>query len=462
MTARLDAARWPWIAGLAFVASLLGLLAGTKPGLAVAAAAGTGFVLLVFTNLTPALAIFCAEPLRLDFSASKGVRIAAALLLVSWLGTMVSREDSEGDFLSAHAGISMVCALFVGWSVLSATWAEIPNATLIPDGGYALGVIIILITFTAVRTRNQALLVAAFFVAGAAAAAVYGMISPPAAPADTAEGARLSNPFLDPNELASFLVAGGALSIGVAQFAKRSPGLRMTAYGAGALCLVGILLSASRGGLVAVGMALVAAVLFSGRWRARMGILAGTVALVAVFYFAALAPQHAKERILDPNPTGSTRGTEGRRTIWQIGWRLVKANPVRGVGSGNFITSTRHYLLQPGTVFRSDEIIGAPKVAHNTYLQIQGELGIIGLTLYMIIIAFSLRSTLLAARNFARRGDDALEALARTLAIAVIGLLAANFFISQPFDKQLWLLLGLGPAMLAISKRSGANDARTA
>jgi hypothetical protein len=38
-----------------------------------------------------------------------------------------------------------------------------------------------------------------------------------------------------------------------------------------------------------------------------------------------------------------------------------------------------------------------------------------------------------------------------------VGILAADFFASEQFSKQLWLLLGLGPALLAMaySKRGG-------
>jgi O-antigen ligase len=449
MTARLHAPQWVWLAGLAFLASIMGLLAGVSPGRAIGLAAAFGFVLLTVTNLALAESIFCAEPLRLDFDESGVIRLAAVLLLLAWFGALVARDHAKKDFLSVHPGMSLVLGLFVGWSVLSATWAEIPSKTLTPDGGFALGVALILITFTAVGTRDQALLATAVFVAGAAAAALYAIVSTP--PPEASQD-RLSATFLDPNELASTLVAGAALAIGVARFAKRSPGLRLAAYGACALCLLGIFLSVSRGGLVALGVALIAAVLVGGRFRLRIGLLAVAVAVAAIYYFAALAPQAAKERILQSTQSGAVQ-REGRASIWQIGWRMVEANPVQGVGSGNFTTASRHYLLQPGTVWRSDEIIEKPKVAHNTFLGMWAELGIVGLLLFLAVIVFSLRSALLAARNFAGRGDRDAEILARTLAIALVGMLAASFFISQPLAKQLWFLLGLGPALLAISSR---------
>ena len=41
-----------------------------------------------------------------------------------------------------------------------------------------------------------------------------------------------------------------------------------------------------------------------------------------------------------------------------------------------------------------------------------------------------------------------MELFARGMIVALVGILAADFFISEQFGKQLWLLLGLGPALL--------------
>jgi hypothetical protein len=51
-----------------------------------------------------------------------------------------------------------------------------------------------------------------------------------------------------------------------------------------------------------------------------------------------------------------------------------------------------------------------------------------------------------------------MEVLSRGLVAAMMGLLAADFFISDQFSKALWLLLALGPAMLLIAKRADSGD----
>ena len=76
------------------------------------------------------------------------------------------------------------------------------------------------------------------------------------------------------------------------------------------------------------------------------------------------------------------------------------------------------------------------------------------MALFFAIIGFSLLCILRAARIFERLGEAPMELMSRALLVALCGVLAADFFISEEFSKQLWLLLGLGPALLAIAASS--------
>jgi O-antigen ligase len=142
----------------------------------------------------------------------------------------------------------------------------------------------------------------------------------------------------------------------------------------------------------------------------------------------------------------------GRLDLWTVGWRMVEDQPLQGVGADNFTVSSVHYLLQPGAIERADYIVGAPKVVHNTYLQLWTELGLVGLVLFVLVVGFCLYSTLKAAGSFSRQGDERMEILARALFVALAGLLAADFFGSRLTNKEVWLLLGLAPALLAIAR----------
>jgi O-antigen ligase len=134
---------------------------------------------------------------------------------------------------------------------------------------------------------------------------------------------------------------------------------------------------------------------------------------------------------------------------------MVEAHPVNGVGSGNFPISSIHYLLvKPGAIERDEFIVDTPKVAHNSYLQVLAELGVVGLAMFLSIIGFAIWCALRADRWFGRVGDTQMEIVARAMVVALVGILAADFFITEQYGKQLWLLLGLGPALLGVARRT--------
>jgi O-antigen ligase len=102
-------------------------------------------------------------------------------------------------------------------------------------------------------------------------------------------------------------------------------------------------------------------------------------------------------------------------------------------------------------VARGDLLIGRRIVVHNMYLQTWVELGAVGLLLYLLVAAASLRAGWRASRAFERAGDRDLTALARAAVLAVAGALTASIFLSNLDDRRTWVLLGLGPALLALS-----------
>jgi hypothetical protein len=50
-----------------------------------------------------------------------------------------------------------------------------------------------------------------------------------------------------------------------------------------------------------------------------------------------------------------------------------------------------------------------------------------------------------------------MDVVSRAVLVAALGLLASNLFVSEQFSKPLWLLLALGPVLLAIARRETAG-----
>jgi O-antigen ligase len=452
------------IAGAVAASALaLGALAGIDPRLGVFAAAGLAFVALVMSNLTLGLCLFTliafVDALPTAAGSALSLQKAAGLVLVgSWLGTVAVQRRSLRTFLGAHPAISYTLVAFLVWAGVSAVWAQYVPAAETAVIRYCLSIVLALIVFSAVQTRRDALWVLKAFVAGAALSAAYGIIAGGTTEAvNTSSGvSRITGTSGDPNEFAAMLVVGMVLA-GALAFSRERMLVRWAAIGAIGLCTLGILLTVSRGGLVALGAALLMAIVAGGRWRLPMAVVAVVVAGATIGYFTTYAPPQAEERILDTAGGGS-----GREDLWTVAWRMFKDRPVGGVGAGNYPIAAIDYLLQPGLIVRDEFIIDTPKPPHNVYLSVLAELGVVGLALFMIVLGFAVASVLRAARLFERAGDTEMEIYARALCVAFVGLLTADFFLSEPFGKQLWLLIGLGPALLAVARRSERDPAESA
>ena len=138
---------------------------------------------------------------------------------------------------------------------------------------------------------------------------------------------------------------------------------------------------------------------------------------------------------------------------------MIKDQPVTGVGAANFQVASIHYLLaEPGAIEDDTYVADQPAVAHNAFIQVFAEYGIVGLTFFLMIVAGSIAAAYRAAKEFGRRGDPGMELIASSVAVALVALLAADLFVSEHFNKQLWLLMALCPAMLAVARQQSTAN----
>lgn len=428
---------------------LTGLLAGLDPRLAIAGALGIVFTLIALTNLTTGLAIFTFLGFVVVLPNFAGqtlsiIKLAALPLLLSWLALVTREGSSRRTFVGVHPAISLVMLLFTAWATLSFVWAEDGNQVLTAVFRYVLAVILIFVVYTAVQREKDVTMIIGAMVLGAVCAGIYGFLHP--AQAQFGQVERLGSTLGNPNELAAALVLGIGLSGGLAAIAK-TPLTRGAAIGAGGVCLIAVLLTGSRGGLIALGVMLIASVVLARGRRLALTLVTLTVLLVGIGYVVMAAPYQSRERILHPG-SGS-----GRTDIWTVGGRMVSANPIKGVGAGNFSVSSIHYLLRSGSLPNSQYIADTPKVAENMYLEILAELGVLGAILFFTPIIFGLGCSIAALSRYRRFGKRHMQALTTAIAVSLIGLLAADVFASEEYARELWLLVGLGPALLAMAKR---------
>jgi O-antigen ligase len=436
---------------------LIGLFAGLQPELAIAAALAAAFVPVALGTPIIGLCTLLLLSFLEAFTRLGGgitlTKVVGLLLVIGWLGALATAAPAERwrlGFLAREPWLAAAIVLFSAWGAMSLVWAEQASAGVGALLRFVLNFVLFPIVLVAVRRLRHVVWLFSLFVTGALIAATYGLVQGSTLAATT--GGRLKGAGLNPNELGEVLVVAVVLAATLVGNRRWSLSGRLVALAAAAFAAFALFLTLSRGALIGLGVALLVAPFAAGRGR-RAGALA--LAALALFttvgWFAVIASPTSVNRITHPERGGGS----GRETLWKVGWRMVEAHPIEGVGVGNYQVVSIHYLLRPGVTLNNKFIVDTPKQfpPHNIYLSVLSELGIVGLTLFLAVVAFALSAALRAARAFSRRTEPTAELLARGLFIALAGYLAALFFSTSLYSKQLWLLLALAPALLAIAER---------
>lgn len=439
----------------AFVAAILaGVLAGIDPRFGLVFAIGVGFVVLVFVDLSVGFAAMAVlaflEALTAD-SAISPAKVAGVVLVGAWLALLATAKVSPRNFFNERTGLFFLLLAFLGWSAMSLAWADVQGEAVTSVQRYVLNAVLIPIAYTAVRDDRNLVRVLGALLVGATVSGISGILA-----GGGAQAARAAGTVGDANELAAALVLSLGVAAGFVANRELGPLARILGGAAAGVCLLGILLSLSRGGLLGLVAACVAAVVVGGRWRGRIILVASGVLVTGVTYFVLFASLPAKERV-----TNTTGGGTGRLDLWTVAERMIADRPIEGVGTGQFQSSSVHYLLRPGAIERGDFILSQPKVAHNTYLSVLAELGIVGGVLFGALIAVSVVSLLRAAALYQRADDKRMEMLVRGLVIGVLGYLATLLFISENYSKLFWIVLALGPVVLAVAREQGRREPAT-
>src|SRR5439155_13641732 len=218
---RADTRAWTLPAALFATAAAVGALAGVDPKLGIAAAMGLAFVTIVMADLSVGLCLYALFAFlnivpNIGGSFLSFDKVAGALLAVSWLATVASSKEVRRAFISSHPQFFAILTFFLGWVVLSLTWAEQPSHGLEVASRYVLSAFLFLIVFTAVRTRQHVRWLLGAFVAASTLSGAYGLVVPP----PVTEEDRLAGTIGEPNQLAAVLVAGLVIALALAVVEK--------------------------------------------------------------------------------------------------------------------------------------------------------------------------------------------------------------------------------------------------
>ena len=281
----------------------------------------------------------------------------------------------------------LLMALFVTLAAVSYLWSLYPEGTLAQLITYIqLLAMVWMIWELAPHVQNQIRLMQAYvfgtFVSGLDT--IYEFLSHQESAYQRYAGARL-----DANDLGLMT----ALSIPVSYYLLiQSRGKIVWIYRL-QLVLAGttIVLTASRGatlaGIVAFTILPFTHSRLTGRQKVAM-LLTLTLIVSGVLLFA---PETSWER-LSTVPSEFAQGTlTGRTLIWSAGWELFREHPFLGVGANAFRITVSRVLREP---IRLDNPTSPAPPAHNTFLSVLVEQGILGLVVFCALLGclmFSMR-----------------------------------------------------------------------
>jgi O-antigen ligase len=226
-------------------------------------------------------------------------------------------------------------------------------------------------------------------------------------------------------------------------WAKPGWRLRFPALLALAAILCGVVLSYSRGAALALG-ALVAGLLALRYLRLRYVV---PTLLAIVLVLAMTDPMFLRRlQTLDgqTNPHAVDRSILARKTYQAGAWHIFLDRPLLGVGFGQ----SPLYIPRYGRMYGS--MLG-PKhaAAHNMYLQILAETGLLGLAAFLLLLAAVVRPMFALRQYWAQRRPEYAHTLA-SLMLALLLFLVTSVFLHLSLTRYLCLLLALCGAATAI------------
>ncbi|KZY45239.1 hypothetical protein A3732_10740, partial [Oleiphilus sp. HI0050] len=221
--------------------------------------------------------------------------------------------------------------------------------------------------------------------------------------------------FSDPNDLGMFFV----MILPMAMYFL----FRAKAYLKPAFCIVvafilhGIYMTNSRGALLGTMSQLV--VWFYLKYGLKKSLSLGAFVLpLAIFVMG-------KFRKIDSEEASA----EGRLDAWYEGFHMLMSNPVLGVGMGQF--TEYHHLT-----------------AHNSFVLVFSELGLLGYFLWMGFMVGCVYLLLVLwypkmEKSFVNHIDLQESEIARTLTYSMIGFMVTSFFLSRAYTPLLYIFCGM-------------------
>ena len=241
----------------------------------------------------------------------------------------------------------------------------------------------------------------------------------------------------DPNLFAGYLVLVIPLvaALGVSLRSRWAP----VPTGLVVLVLtVALVATLSRSGWIglAVGLAALAVLLRDRRWQ----IIGMSGAILAILLIGGLSGPIAA-RLGPTTPDGPLDMLVSRWAVWTTAVNIWIDHPIFGVGVANFVN------FYPDYSGRTDGLMHA----HNIFLNMAAERGILGLTAFVLVLVMLFRALMRAVKYAGSRTE---QALVVGVIATFLGYLAHSLFEVSYYDYKIlllfWLMVGIGASLPSV------------
>jgi len=306
--------------------------------------------------------------------------------------------------------------LFVLWSTITAFWTFEPADTLVRVKTYAQLAIMAWVFWEFAETPEQHASMLRAYVLGATCVAASTVWS-------YASGARVVDErYTTAGFNANDLGAELTLAIPMAWYLGLSARtvLRRWIYWLYLpFGMLAVVLTASRGAIIAAVVALTVVPLTSAAVRVRTKVVLAVFVIACAVTLAEVAPGASWERLATTRNEVHSGDLDHRGTIWKAGFDIFMDHPMVGVGAGAFSPAAA-------------ERLGRPFAAHSAFVAVLVEQGAVGLALFLTLFLVAFRPW------------DRFERVDARYRLVLIGTLLIGIVpLSWDYAKVTWFVLAM-------------------
>ncbi len=267
----------------------------------------------------------------------------------------------------------------------------------------------------------------------------------------TTDNYRSTGPMGDPNFFAQIMVV--LIPISLERFLhEKKNSLRFIALWTFVVSVLTVLFTYSRGGFLAMAIGIIIVLLYYPPKQFQIPVI-----IFSMIVFVSLLPPNYLARLNTLTGLFTPRGTlrieerslQGRLSENLAAIEMVKENPLFGVGLNSFKYLFPEYSKRLGLASVATE-----REAHNLYLEVAAETGLIGFSIFALVLFICFRTMLRAKNSFEQAKMSDYSGMVTGFLGGFTAYFIAAMFIHNAFPRYFYVLLGIALSLRLVAQNT--------